>query len=225
MVTLGSLGTQSYFLNWLLAVAAPSSSYLPSPDSSATELSELWAILSHILAKVEKWRGHDCCYRRQFWVERVEKWCGKRSSRRMHHRCDRWTASWPTSTNVISALSSLPSWSCSPALCSADMTAAGGRMWDMSRVCSPRTVSGVARARTLHNNAVYNNTTAGPREPHHTLALAAPPQQWNTGSPQPLSAVSVSLCWCWWSPRTPAFEPTPAAAAAHLSRAAVLTAY
>ena len=63
----------------------------------------------------------------------------------------------------------------------------------MSRVCSPRTVSGVARARTLHNNAVYNNTTAGPREPHHTLALAAPPQQWNTRSPQPLSAVSVSV--------------------------------
>ena len=35
----------------------------------------------------------------------------------------------------------------------------------------------------------------------------------------------LSLCWCWWSPRTPAFEPTPAPAAAHLSRAAVLTAY
>ena len=109
MVTLGSLGTQSYFLNWLLAVAAPTSSYLTSPDSSATELSELWAILSHILAKVEKWRGHDCCYRRQFWVERVEKWCGKRSSRRMHHRCDRWTASWlrgplPQTWSLLSAL-------------------------------------------------------------------------------------------------------------------------
>ena len=73
----------------------------------------------------------------------------------------------------------------------------------MSRVCSPRTVSGVARARTLHNNAVYNNTTAGPRErePHHTLALAAPPQQRNTRSPQTTlhypgqnsAAVSVSV--------------------------------
>ena len=68
-----------------------------------------------------------------------------------------------------------------------------------------------------------HNCGAERATPH--IILAAPPQQWNTGSPQPLSAVSVSLCWCWWSPRTPAFEPTPAAAAAHLSRAAVLTAY
>ena len=67
MVALGSLGTKLYFLNWLLAVAAIKfMAALTSPDSSATELSELWAILSHILAKVEKWRGHDCCYRRQF---------------------------------------------------------------------------------------------------------------------------------------------------------------
>ena len=129
MVALGSLGTKLYFLNWLLAVAAIKFiAALTSPDSSATELSELWAILSHILAKVEKWRGHDCCYRRQFWVERVEKCGGKRSSRRTHHHCDRWTASWPTSTHVISALCSLPSWSCSPALIWRQQ-AAGCEIW------------------------------------------------------------------------------------------------
>ena len=45
-----------------------------------------------------------------------------------HHHCDRWTASWPTSTHVISALCSLPSWSCSPALIWRQQ-AAGCEIW------------------------------------------------------------------------------------------------
>ena len=150
MVALGSLGTKLYFLNWLLAVAAIKfMAALTSPDSSATELSELWAILSHILAKVEKWRGHDCCYRRQFWVERVEKCGGKRSPRRSIITVTGGQLRGP-----------LPhTWSLLSALCRAGAALQcwydGSRRQDVRYELSLLPADSVRCGQDSHNNAVY----------------------------------------------------------------------
>ena len=174
MVALGSLGTKLYFLNWLVAVAAikfiASCPHLTWQFCNWTlrivgnfvphfgegwKMARSWLLLSPSVLSRKGWKVS--------WQEVTTP-----------HASSLWPVDSFVAHFHTRDLCSLLSAELE-LLSSADMTAPGGRMWDMSRVGSPRTVSGVSRTPTT--------TQFTEREPHHTL-LAAPPQQCNTRSPQ-----------------------------------------